>query len=127
MKIITNALSDRGSRYAVSGGPVAGRAGALAFIAELKRQKRFAKATHNSWALWVSAPDAAPDPVKSDDGEAGAGAIILRLLEAEGLCDHIVVVTRWYGGVKLGGDRFRHVQQAVRLYLDSLAAEGMAG
>ncbi|MEO5615174.1 MAG: YigZ family protein, partial [Cypionkella sp.] len=37
------------------------------------------------------------------------------------LRDHIVVVTRWYGGVHLGGDRFAHVVHAVRAYLDALA------
>jgi putative IMPACT (imprinted ancient) family translation regulator len=31
------------------------------------------------------------------------------------------VVTRWYGGKKLGGDRFRHVQDCVRAYLDEMA------
>jgi putative IMPACT (imprinted ancient) family translation regulator len=35
-----------------------------------------------------------------------------------------VVVTRWFGGKQLGGDRFRHVQTAVRAYLDSLPTEG---
>jgi putative IMPACT (imprinted ancient) family translation regulator len=44
----------------------------------------------------------------------------LRMLEREGLYDHVIVVIRWYGGVKLGGDRFRHVQEAVRMYLASL-------
>ena len=34
--------------------------------------------------------------------------------------DHIVVVTRWFGGKHLGGDRFRHVQEAVRLYIKAL-------
>ena len=47
--------------------------------------------------------------------------VILRMLEREVLRDHVVVVTRWYGGKHLGGDRFRHVQTAVRTYLDSLA------
>ena len=51
-------------------------------------------------------------------GQAGAGMVILRMLEREGLRDHVVVVTRWYGGVKLGGDRFRRVQDCVRAYLD---------
>ena len=60
-----------------------------------------------------------PDgPLKNDDGEAGAGMVILRMLEREGLEGHIVVVSRWFGGVKLGGDRFRRVQDAVRVYLD---------
>ena len=46
--------------------------------------------------------------------------VILRMLEREGLDDHIVVVTRWYGGVKLGGDRFRRVQDCVRAYVEAL-------
>ena len=29
----------------------------------------------------------------------------------------VVIVTRWYGGKHLGGDRFRHVVDAVRHYL----------
>ncbi|MCC7319853.1 MAG: YigZ family protein [Rubellimicrobium sp.] len=118
MRIIDNVLSDRGSRYAVSGGPCAGMAEARAFLAALKRDKRFARATHNSWAALV-----AGGAIRSDDGEAGAAQIILRMLERAGLRDHVVVVTRWYGGKPLGGDRFRHVQEAVRVYL---AAEGAA-
>ena len=110
---IEDVLRDRGSRYAVSGGPVASRAEADAFIVTLKRSKKFAKATHNTWAC-VFADDG---PVKADDGEAGAGAVILKMLEREGLQNHIVVVTRWYGGVHLGGDRFAHVVSSVRAYL----------
>lgn len=116
MRIIENVLSDRGSKYAVSGGPAASREAAAAFLAELTRAKKFARATHNSWALLLE-EDGRREGVKNDDGEAGAGAVILRMLEREGLVNHIVVVTRWYGGVKLGGDRFRHVTEAVRAYL----------
>lgn len=46
--------------------------------------------------------------------------VILRMLAREGLRDHGVVVTRWFGGKHLGGDRFRYVQDAVRIYLDNL-------
>ena len=114
MRIIDKAFTDRGSTYAVSGGPVADAEGARAFVKALCRRKRFAKATHNSWGLLL--PDG---PLKSDDGEAGAGMVILRMLEREGIEAHIVVVTRWFGGTKLGGDRFRRVQDAVRLYLEA--------
>jgi putative IMPACT (imprinted ancient) family translation regulator len=48
--------------------------------------------------------------------------IILRMLEREDIKDHIVVVTRWYGGKHLGGDRFRHVQDCVSAYLAELAS-----
>ena len=112
---ILDVLRDRGSRYAVSGGPVQDRAGVEAFLAELKSVKKFAKATHNTWAVLL-----AEGPVKNDDGETGAGAVILKMLEREGLRDHVVVVTRWYGGVHLGGDRFAHVVTSVRAYLAAL-------
>lgn len=114
MEIFDGILTDRGSKYAVSGGPVSSRPDADAFLKQLRRKKKFAKATHNTWAVLL--PDG---PLKNDDGESGAGMVILRMLEREGLESHIVVVTRWYGGVKLGGDRFRRVQDAVRYYLDN--------
>ncbi|TQS73700.1 YigZ family protein [Rhodobacteraceae bacterium] len=114
MRILENIISDRGSKYAVSGGVCRTEEDARAFIKQLCRKKKFAKATHNTWGLLT-----AQAPIKSDDGESGAGMVILRMLEREGLYDHIIVVTRWYGGKHLGGDRFRHVQDAVRLYLDA--------
>ncbi len=115
MRVLQNIISDKGSKYAVSGGPCTSAEEARAFLAELKRNKKFAKATHNSWALLCG-----EGPLKNDDGEAGAGLIILRMLEREAMRDHIVVVTRWFGGKHLGGDRFRHVQEAVRIYVDTL-------
>lgn len=115
MRIINHVLTDRGSKYAVSGGPVASAMDAKAFIKTLCRNKKFARATHNTWAAIL--PEG---PIKNDDGETGAGAVILRMLEREGISGHIIVVTRWYGGKHLGGDRFRHVQNCVRAYLDAV-------
>lgn len=108
-------ISDRGSRYAVSGGPAKTRAEAEALLRELRSNKRFAKATHHSWAGLLSG-----EPLKDDDGESGAGALILQMIERAALADHIIIVTRWYGGKHLGGDRFRHVADAVRHYLAQL-------
>ncbi|MGR3803765.1 YigZ family protein [Marinibacterium profundimaris] len=115
MRTLDNILSDRGSKYAVTGGPCTSEEEAKAMVAELKRRKKFAKATHHSWGLLT-----AMGPIKNDDGESGAGNVILRMLEREELRDHVVIVTRWYGGKHLGGDRFRHVQTATRAYLETL-------
>jgi len=115
MRILDNIISDRGSKYAVSGGPCLSEEEAKAFLEALCSRKKFAKATHNTWALLT-----AETPLKNDDGESGAGMVILRMLEREKLRDHIIVVTRWFGGQHLGGDRFRHVRNAVRIYLDDL-------
>ena len=112
---VLDTVRDRGSRYAVSGGPVADRAALDAFLADLKRVKKFTKATHNSWAAVI-----AGEPLKDDDGEAGAAAVILKMIQREGLESHIIVVTRWYGGVNLGGDRFAHVVTSTRAYLHAL-------
>ncbi|UWQ92761.1 YigZ family protein [Rhodobacteraceae bacterium M382] len=106
-------LTDRGSRYAVTGARVTSRAEIDAVLAELKSDRAYAKATHNTWAAVL--PNGA---LKADDGESGASMVILRMLEREDMKDHIIIVTRWYGGKKLGGDRFRRVQDCVRAYLD---------
>ena len=116
MILIEDVLRDRGSRYAASAGPVLGRDGVAAHLAALRRIRKFAKATHHSWAAILSDGG----PLKDDDGEAGAGALILRMLEREALTDHIIVVTRWYGGVNLGGDRFAHIVTCTRAALDAL-------
>ncbi|MCF3974534.1 YigZ family protein [Paracoccus salsus] len=118
LRVYDRIISDRGSKYAVSGGPATNRAEAAALLVALKRTKRFARATHNSWAAVLSG-----EPFRDDDGEAGAGALILQMLERAELHDHVVVVTRWYGGKNLGGDRFRHVATAVRHYLHETARD----
>lgn len=110
-------LTDRGSKYAVSGATVTSRDQIDAVLAELKTDKAYAKATHNTWAATL--PTGA---LKADDGESGAGMVILRMMEREGLENHVIIVTRWYGGKKLGGDRFRRVQDATRAYLDQIGA-----
>ncbi|MFD2439666.1 YigZ family protein [Paracoccus kondratievae] len=112
LRVFDKIISDRGSRYAVSGGPARSRDEAGELLAELRRNRRFAKATHNTWAAILSG-----EAVRDDDGEAGASQIILQMLERADLTDHVVIVTRWYGGKHLGGDRFRHVVAAVRHYL----------
>ena len=117
MEIFENVLTDRGSKYAVSGQAVTNRDDIDAVLKALKKNKKFAKATHNTWAAILDGTHE-----KNDDGESGAGMVILRMLERENLENHLIVVTRWYGGKHLGGDRFRHVQTCVRHYLDNRAS-----
>ncbi|TKA69691.1 hypothetical protein B0A55_07852 [Friedmanniomyces simplex] len=49
-----------------------------------------------------------------DDGETAAGGRALHLMELMDVWDVMVVVSRWYGGVQLGPDRFRLINQAAR-------------
>ena len=109
-------LTDRGPKYAVSGAPINSHDAAKECVKALKRDKRYARTTHNTCAAVLSDGQV----LKNDDGEAGAGMVIVRMLCREGLHDHMIIVTRWFGGTHLGGDRFRHVQSCVRQYLDEL-------
>lgn len=59
-----------------------------------------------------------------DDGEHGAGTRLLHLLQIMDVMDVLVVVSRWYGGIQLGPDRFRHINQCAR---DALEANGYLG
>jgi len=108
-------LTDRGSKYAVTGAQVKSREDVDGVLRMLKSDKSYARATHNTWAAVL--PNGA---LKADDGESGAGMVILKMLDRAGLRNHVVIVTRWYGGKKLGGDRFRRVQDATRTYLEHL-------
>ncbi|KAL4918458.1 pyridoxal phosphate-dependent transferase [Aspergillus aurantiobrunneus] len=49
-----------------------------------------------------------------DDGETAAGGRLLHLMQLMDVWDVVVVVTRWYGGVHLGPDRFRIINAAGR-------------
>ncbi len=120
MIVLEDILRDRGSRYAAAAGIVRSRAEIDALLSALRRRRKFDKATHHSWAALL----AEGGPMKNDDGEAGAGAVILKMLEREAVPDRIVVVTRWYGGVHLGGDRFAHIVTCTGAALAALRMQG---
>jgi uncharacterized YigZ family protein len=72
---------------------------ARAFLERVRTLHR--NATHNSWAYSLSYPET---EYCSDDGEpAGtAGKPILRAVRQSGMVNLMVVVTRYFGGIKLG-------------------------
>ncbi|KAH9855931.1 ribosomal protein S5 domain 2-like protein [Lenzites betulinus] len=49
-----------------------------------------------------------------DDGEKYAGGRIQKVMQAEGVIDAVVVVSRWYGGEMLGPARFDHIEMCTR-------------
>ena len=78
-----------------------GRAATVADAGALIRavSDEFPDATHNCWAYRIG-----QQYRFNDDGEpAGtAGKPILQAIDGQGLDDVVVVVTRWFGGIKLG-------------------------
>ena len=89
----------------------------------LATDKKVAKATHNITAWRIRGDNGVQYQDCDDDGETAAGGRLLHLLELMGVWDVMVVVTRWYGGVQLGPDRFRIINQTAR---DALVSGGFA-
>ena len=90
------------SRFIATVAPVASEAEAQAFVAALKAE--FPNANHNCWAYLVGPPGSSDRIGLSDDGEPHgvAGRPMLTALQHSGLGDTAVVVTRYFGGIKLG-------------------------
>lgn len=61
-------------------------------------------ARHHCWAYLLGDPSGACSASMSDDGEPGgtAGKPILNVLQHKGIGDVMVVVIRYFGGIKLG-------------------------
>jgi uncharacterized YigZ family protein len=83
------------SRFIAHGAPVSHRDEAMAFLASVRDDT----ATHNCWAYKIGT-----DYRFSDDGEPGgtAGKPILTAIEGSGVDGVMVVVVRFFGGIKLG-------------------------
>lgn len=70
-------------------------------------------ASHNITAWRVSGDHGIIEDCK-DDGESGGGRHILGLLQSSDIVGVLLVVTRWYGGIMLGVDRWRIMSQVSR-------------
>jgi uncharacterized YigZ family protein len=90
----------RGSRFQAEAFPTSTREEAERRLDEVRRREY--SATHHCWAYRIGFAD--PVCRFNDDGEpAGtAGPPILRQIEGHSLTNTLVVVTRYFGGTKLG-------------------------
>lgn len=88
------------SRFIANAKPVETRKEAEDFIAQIKGQ--YKDATHNVPAMVIGT--GSQIQWASDDGEpqGTSGAPIVQMMVSEGLTNLVVVVTRYFGGTKLG-------------------------
>jgi uncharacterized YigZ family protein len=90
------------SRFVTTLAPAPTTEAAHAFVARVRAE--FPDATHNCWAFVVGPPGSTGRVGMSDDGEphGTAGRPMLTALLHSGVGDVAAVVTRYYGGTKLG-------------------------
>ncbi len=109
------------SRFITSIGRADSKEKAKFFIDKIRAE--FPDATHNCWAFAVGAPKDTAHVGQSDDGEphGTAGKPMLNMLLHGEVGECVAVVTRYYGGIKLGpGGLVRAYQGGVALAFDSL-------
>ncbi len=111
----------RRSRFLAQCAHTPGPQAARAFVEHIRR--RHADATHNCWAYAAGAPGDTAQIGSSDDGEphGTAGRPMLQIVLHSDVGETCVVVSRWFGGVKLGtGGLVRAYQDSVRENLATL-------
>ncbi|CAG8513329.1 6120_t:CDS:2 [Paraglomus occultum] len=84
----------------------------------LLSNKKIARATHNILAYRIVLDGGVILQDNDDDGEDAAGGRLLHLLQILDAKNVLVIVSRWYGGIKLGPDRFKDINNCARNLLE---------
>ena len=109
------------SRFIAYGHYVTEREQAMDFLVKLKAQ--YPDARHHCWAYLLGNPTLASNAGMNDDGEPSgtAGKPILNVIQHKKIGDIIVVVVRYFGGIKLGtGGLTRAYSSAAEALLSSI-------
>jgi len=126
---ISETVSEKKSVFIAQACAVTSPTDARRFLNSLvASDRKLQKSTHNISAYRIRSdlPPSSTGPELTyqdcdDDGEDAAGGRLLHLLQMIDAWNVLVVVSRWYGGVKLGPDRFRIINQVAR---DALVVGG---
>ncbi len=87
-------------------------------------QSEYPDARHHCWAYVLGHPDSPTSAAMDDDGEPSgtAGKPILNVLQHKHIGDIMVIITRYFGGIKLGaGGLIRAYSAATQLAIDELS------
>ncbi|KAF9453976.1 ribosomal protein S5 domain 2-like protein [Macrolepiota fuliginosa MF-IS2] len=86
----------------------------LSYLTSLPSSKR---ATHCMYAYRTKGKNQGVEQLtcgQNDGGEGGSGDRLSRLLELSNYKNVVVVVFRWYGGIKLGSDRWKRISEVAK-------------
>ncbi|XP_018603525.2 protein IMPACT isoform X2 [Scleropages formosus] len=109
------AITDRRSTFQPHLAPVVTPRQVKMVLDKLYENKKIASATHNIYAYRIFCEDKHTFLQDcEDDGETAAGGRLLHLLQILDVRNVMVVVSRWYGGILLGPDRFKHICNCAR-------------
>ena len=117
-------LEVKKSRFITRAAIAPERSAAMAVLEQARRD--YPDARHHCWAYLLGNPQQPGSLAMSDDGEPSgtAGKPILNVLQHSGIGDLVVVVIRYFGGIKLGaGGLVRAYSAAAQQAIDALPVE----
>ena len=99
---VTTRLEIKKSNFVTYAYPVTSREQAMFHVEQLRQQ--YADARHHCWAYIIGDPNNTTSAGFDDDGEPNgtAGRPILNVLQHKSIGNVIVIVVRYFGGIKLG-------------------------
>lgn len=99
---VTARLEIKKSEFITYAYPVTSREQAMFHVEQMREQ--YADARHHCWAYIIGDPDNTTSAGFDDDGEPSgtAGRPILNVLQHKSIGNIIVIVVRYFGGIKLG-------------------------
>lgn len=112
------------SRFIARVAKAADREAAMAVLA--KAREDYPDARHHCWAYLIGNPHSPTTVAMSDDGEPSgtAGKPILNVLQHKDVGDLMLVVIRYFGGIKLGaGGLVRAYSHSAQLAMTELSTE----
>ncbi len=118
--ILKDIIIDRKSKYTIVWGYVKSYEEVGDFINYIKKDKYFRDATHNSFAYRIRLENGSILEWKNDDGETGAGMCILREIQRKNGVNMVLVVTRYFGWIKLQTDRYKNVIDACKMFFEEI-------
>ena len=89
-------------------------------------KQEFPDARHHCWAYQIGSPASPHLAAMSDDGEPSgtAGKPILNVIQHKEIGDVLVIVIRYFGGIKLGaGGLVRAYSQAAQMAFDAISTK----
>ncbi|KAI9644703.1 hypothetical protein NHQ30_006729 [Ciborinia camelliae] len=107
---ISTPITSKGSKFVARSISVSSPSQARTCLQSLLKDHSISDASHNITAFRIQGDHGIIEDCK-DDGESGGGKHILGVLENNNIIGVLLVVSRWYGGVMLGPDRWRIMTQ----------------
>lgn len=116
--IFKDIIIDRKSKYTIVWWYVKSYEEVGDFISYIKKDRYFRDATHNSFAYRIRLENGSILEWKNDDGETWAWMCILREIQRKNGVNMVLVVTRYFGWIKLQTDRYKNVIDACKIFFE---------